>query len=98
MAKLEADRAAVKVEDGDYQVQVHVIECRDLKAEDLKGTSDPVVFVEIGGKKQNTAVHKETLGCVFDEVMFFNLPKATKSTLQKAVIKVMLCALIDCDV
>jgi hypothetical protein len=50
-AKKEAERKAridaVDVKEGDYQVQVHIIEVRDLKAEDLNGTSDPVVFAEV---------------------------------------------------
>lgn len=36
------------------QVQVHIIEARELKAENMDGTSDPVVYVECFGQKQNT--------------------------------------------
>jgi hypothetical protein len=40
----------------DYQVQVHIIEARELKSENLNGTSDPIVFVECFKQKRNTAV------------------------------------------
>ena len=32
-----------QVKTGDYQIQVHIIEARDLKGKDDSGTSDPVV-------------------------------------------------------
>jgi hypothetical protein len=41
------------------QVQVHIIEARELKAENLDGTSDPVVYVECFGQKQNTICIKQ---------------------------------------
>jgi hypothetical protein len=40
-------------------VQVHIIEARELKAENLDGTSDPVVYVECFGQKQNTICIKQ---------------------------------------
>ena len=40
----------MEVKTGSYQVQVHIIEVRDLKPEDPNGTSDPVVHIEIGGQ------------------------------------------------
>ena len=88
MKKLEEERSSIRINDGDYQVQVHIIEVRDLKGEDKEGTSDPVVFVEVCNKKQSTAVKKSTQNCVFDEVLFFPLPKSTRAALEKAVIKV----------
>lgn len=47
------------------QIQVHIIEARELKAENLDGTSDPVVYVECLGQKQNTIVIQQvSLGAV----------------------------------
>ena len=37
----------VEIKSGDYQIQVNIIECRDLKGENEDGTSDPVVYVEL---------------------------------------------------
>jgi hypothetical protein len=87
MALLEQQRSSMKLGEGDYQVQVHVIEVRDLKAEDLCGTSDPVVVVEVAGKKQSTAIKSKTLNAVFDEVLFFSLHKVGASALEKIVIR-----------
>ena len=50
---------------------MHIIEARDLKGEDLSGSSDPICYVKCLGQKQHTQVHKKTVGCVFDEVFFF---------------------------
>ena len=58
----------VKIQSGDYMVQVHIIEVRDLPAKDLSGTSDPVVFMEVFGEKQSTEVKDQCLSCVFDEL------------------------------
>jgi hypothetical protein len=49
----------IEVKPGDYQIQVHIIEARDLKAENMDGTSDPVVYVECFGQKRNTIVVKQ---------------------------------------
>jgi hypothetical protein len=53
----------IQIKDGDYQIQVHIIEARDLKAENMDGTSDPVVFVECFGQKQNTIVINQVRKC-----------------------------------
>lgn len=56
------------IESGDYQVQVHVIEAREIRPKDLNGLSDPVVCVEALGQKKYTAIVHGQLSCVFDEV------------------------------
>jgi hypothetical protein len=78
----------IEIKDGDYQVQVHIIEARDLKAENADGTSDPIVFVECFGQKRNTIVVKQTTSCVFDELFIFNLPKIDKSAFEEGLIRV----------
>ncbi|TMW65611.1 hypothetical protein Poli38472_008253 [Pythium oligandrum] len=72
---------------GDYQIQVHVIEARDLKGENLDGTSDPYVRVEILGTKKKTSTKYETLGCVFDEILFFHFNNIGRNELKQAAIK-----------
>ena len=64
------------------QIQVHVIEARELKAENHDGSSDPVVEVECFGKKQHTRTIKGQLNCVFDEVLIFNMAKLAKETFE----------------
>ncbi|TYZ61881.1 hypothetical protein PybrP1_005152 [[Pythium] brassicae (nom. inval.)] len=73
---------------GDYQVQVHVIEARDLKGENLSGTSDPYCQVEVLGLKKRTSTKYETLGCVFDETLFFHFADMGRSELKQATIKI----------
>ena len=63
----------------DNQVQVHLIEARDLAAKNFDGTSDPVVYVECFDQKQNTKVIYATVNCVFDEVLIFNIKKCAKA-------------------
>jgi len=56
---MELEERRSRIKPGDYQMQVHVIEARDLKAEDLQGTSDPVVFVYCMGKKKENKNNQE---------------------------------------
>ncbi len=48
---------AVDVKEGDYQIQVHIIEVRDLKGEDASGTSDPVVYAEVSTLAHSLTMH-----------------------------------------
>ena len=41
----------IDIKSGEYQLQVHIIEARDLKAENNDGTSDPITYVECFGQK-----------------------------------------------
>ncbi|KAG6609866.1 dysferlin-like protein [Phytophthora cinnamomi] len=84
----EAAAAIAAVKQGDYQVQVHVIEARDLKGENLSGTSDPYCQVEILGVSKKTSTKYDTLGCVFDEILFFNFPNIGRHELREASIKI----------
>ncbi|RHY40880.1 hypothetical protein DYB38_010992, partial [Aphanomyces astaci] len=78
----------VEFKHGDYQVQVRVIEVRDLVPQDANGSADPVVFVECLGETQHTAVKPNQLSCVFDHLMFFNLKDLDKDTVEGASIQV----------
>ncbi|MCO5110335.1 MAG: hypothetical protein M9929_05760 [Burkholderiaceae bacterium] len=80
--------AAMELKDGDWQVQVHVIEARQLKAENMDGTSDPVVYVKLGDQSQHTAIMKGTTSAVFDHHMFFNFPKLTRAEVEALTIDV----------
>ena len=86
--EIKASIGNMEIKDGDYQVQVHLIEARDLAAKNMDGTSDPVVYVECFDQKQNTKVIYATVNCVFDEVLIFNVKKCAKETFEDAVIKV----------
>ena len=59
---------------GDYIVQVHMIECRDLGEVDK--TFDPVCSAEILGKKQHSGIpEKATRSSWFDEIKVFQFPE-----------------------
>lgn len=77
----------VVIKRGEYQIQVHVIEARDLKGEDLSGSSDPVCHIEIMGKKKKSSVKKNTLGCVYDERFYFHFTSIGREQLSQAAVK-----------
>ena len=57
---------------GEWQVQVHILEVRELQGEDLSGSCDPVVHVEVMGQKQNTCIKEQMRSAVYDEVLFLD--------------------------
>jgi len=98
---LAASRAALKkelneieIKSGDYQVQVHIIECRELKGKDLEGTSDPVVTIEAFGEKQSTAVMDKCANPVYDELFIFNKRNIDKLEFEEELIKI---SVMDAD-
>ncbi|CAN0149751.1 unnamed protein product, partial [Laminaria digitata] len=76
-----------QVKSGDYTIYVHIIEARDLKAEDAQGTSDPVVYVQAFGQKFATEVKQECLSCVFDETFVIGLRNLDKDVFDEGVIR-----------
>lgn len=56
---------------GDYRVQVHIIEARDLQPRDIGDMNDPVCRVTVMEQKQYTKIHSKCLSCEFDEVLYF---------------------------
>ncbi|RLN67959.1 hypothetical protein BBJ29_005302 [Phytophthora kernoviae] len=84
----EAAASIAALKQGDYQVQVHIIEARDLKGENLSGTSDPYCLVDVMGVSKRTSTKYETLGCIFDEILFFHFPNVGRHELQEASIKI----------
>jgi hypothetical protein len=86
---LSKEQATYKIISGDYQVHVHVIECRNLKAKNFNGTSDSVVTVEMFSQKQNTAIISGTLSPVFDDLLIFNMNGLDKDEFEASLIKVI---------
>lgn len=78
----------IVVQSGDYQVQVHIIEARDLKGENLDTTSNPMVSVECFGQQQHTRVEKSCNSCVFDELLIFNMKNLDKDQFMQGVVRV----------
>ena len=86
MAELEAKA-------GDYTVQVHLIELRDLHASDEGGTSDPFVEVLLGtpdgikGKSRSKQKHKVT-SVVIEEHHNFSLQNLTHDELEELEVNI----------
>ena len=78
----------ITVNDGDYQVQVHIIECRELKAMDDGGTSDPIVYVSCFGQKQCTPVKEKQLSPVFDELFIFEKRDLDKEQFEEESVQI----------
>lgn len=64
---------ATQLLSGDYVIQVHIIEGRELRGRGWDDMSDPVVQVQCLGKKQSTIIKKKCLNCVWDQVLFFEM-------------------------
>ncbi|KAJ8599899.1 hypothetical protein CTAYLR_002819 [Chrysophaeum taylorii] len=92
--RLKTQLNEIEVKSGDYQIQVHVIEARDLKAQDYGGTSDPVAYVECFGEKVSTKVHPKVLSCVFDELFIINKRGLDKEEFSEGSIRV---SVMDAD-
>ena len=84
---LFAELGNVRLKTGSYQVQVHVLEVRELVGKNLNGLSDPVVFIEINGEKQRTITVKNCLSAVYDELFLFNLKHMEKEELERLEIQ-----------
>ncbi|CAM9300468.1 unnamed protein product, partial [Phaeothamnion confervicola] len=75
---LKAELMDIEVKSGDYMIYIHIIEARDLKAEDVSGTSDPVVYIDAFGQKMATEVKKSCLSAVWDETFVISLRNLDK--------------------
>ncbi|KAF1325644.1 Inositol polyphosphate 5-phosphatase, partial [Globisporangium splendens] len=79
--------SSIEIKSGDYMIQVHVIEARDLVPKDSTGTSDPVVYVEVLSEKQQTATKKQVLNCVWDDLLIFPMRNLDKSEVEMGYVK-----------
>ena len=77
-----------KMVNGDYQVQVHIIECRDLAGEDASGSCDPVITVTVLDQSQTTSIKEQVRDVVFDELLFFNFKGIGREELGDGTVKV----------
>ncbi len=63
------------MKDGDYRIQVTVLEAKDLIPKDTgmmgSNTADPLVEIEVMGEIQATQHKEDTLGPIYNETLFF---------------------------
>ncbi|KAJ8599790.1 hypothetical protein CTAYLR_004010 [Chrysophaeum taylorii] len=82
------ERLRPRMAPGDYQIQVHVIEARDLRAQDYGGTSDPYCRAKVLGKTKKTRVVKKVTSCVFDETLYFNFRDLKSAAIEDATVEI----------
>lgn len=87
LAKNDAKKKG-KLKKGDYMIQVHIIEARELVGKGGGDMSDPVCQVEIMDKKYSTNIIKQSLNCVWDQILVFELSKKELEELRRATINV----------
>ena len=79
-AAAERERALAQMTEGDYQLQVRVVEGRDLAARDLSGLSDPYVELKCFGQSRRTASKRQQNAPVWDEQLIIQVRTAAEST------------------
>lgn len=87
-ALLQVREEVAELPEGDYSIQIHIIECTDLKGCNFDGMSDPLVFVSIMGQKQHTRVIQNVSACFFDEWFYFSFKGVKKEELAEAQIQI----------
>eukprot|EP00596_Hydrurales_sp_CCMP1899_P004949 CAMPEP_0119051930 /NCGR_PEP_ID=MMETSP1177-20130426/73383_1 /TAXON_ID=2985 /ORGANISM="Ochromonas sp, Strain CCMP1899" /LENGTH=1845 /DNA_ID=CAMNT_0007031303 /DNA_START=346 /DNA_END=5881 /DNA_ORIENTATION=+ len=84
---LEVQEVEETLKDGDYSIQVHIIEVVDLTGKNYSGLSDPYVEIEVLGVKKKTRFIKEVVGCVYDETFYFSFQNLKKEQVAEAHLK-----------
>eukprot|EP01084_Bolivina_argentea_P309384 535139_1 len=80
---LSLEKRNESLKNGDYVVQVHVIEARNLKGRGWNGMSDPVVVVDVMNTKQSTNIKSTCMNAVWDEVLFFEFKDLDKQEINE---------------
>lgn len=84
-----------EVKEGDYTIQVHVIEVADIKGANMSGMSDPFVVVEVMGQKYKTRYVKEVVSAFFNETFYFNFKDLKREQIAEAHMKLHLYDHLD---
>jgi len=77
-----------RMQEGAYQVQVHVIEVRNLNAEGMDGTSDPMLKVTCFDQTAYSKPQYNCTSCVFDELYTFENADAKRRELETGVVEI----------
>ena len=73
---------------GDYRLQVHVIEARDLVGRDMNNLSDPSLVISAFGQKKRTVTRYRARSVVWDEHLFFEAKALTQEDLTRGVVDI----------
>ena len=92
--KSDEKRIEQELKAGDYQLQVHVIEAKDLAGRDASGLSDPCVFATCFGATRRSTTVEKAQSAVWDEQLFLEGREQTSDQLTTASVKI---AVYDMD-
>lgn len=85
---LQIPEEELEIPEGDYMIQVHIIELADIKATNASGLADPIVTVELIGQKQRTRLIKEVSSAFFNETFYFTFKGLKKEQISEAHLKI----------
>ena len=89
MAATDATRSgSARMAEGEYVLQVHVIECKEMKGMDASGLGDISIFVEALGTTRHTETVDQVRSAVFDETLFFSSRECKEEYLEQATIQI----------
>lgn len=74
----------VDIPEGDYSIQVNIIEVMDIKGANASGLSDPFVSVDVLGQKRRTEHKHDVSGAFFNETFYFNFKDLKKDQIMEA--------------
>eukprot|EP00477_Mikrocytos_mackini_P000747 GAHX01000799.1.p1 GENE.GAHX01000799.1~~GAHX01000799.1.p1 ORF type:complete len:1565 (+),score=320.33 GAHX01000799.1:36-4730(+) len=63
---------------GQYSIQVHILECRDLHGISFSDSADPRVIISLADEKRKTRTKHKTLNPVYDELFTFETDLSLK--------------------
>jgi hypothetical protein len=84
---LEQEREELELPEGDYNIQVHLLEISDLVLHASGAMPSPMVYVEVLGKKFHSRPIYEVTSDFFDEIFYFSMKGLTKEQLREARVK-----------
>eukprot|EP01084_Bolivina_argentea_P233322 393023_1 len=73
---------------GDYVIQCHIIEARDLKGRGWNSMSDPVVIIEVMNQTKSTEIKTNCINAIFDQVLFFEFKELEKQEINEGKCKI----------
>ena len=85
---LQIPTEELELPEGDYSIQVSVIEVTGIKGSHASGMSDPFAVVEVLGQKQKTRYMKEVSSAFFNETFYFNFKDLKKEEIAEASVKI----------
>ena len=87
---MKINEQELEIKEGDYTIQVHIVEVADIKGANMSGMSDPFVVVEVMGQRYKTRYVKEVVSAFFNETFYFNFKDLKREQIAEAHMKLYL--------